>query len=134
MDGVLADFSKAYLEQYSSDMKFPQAAYGFFLNLDPMPGAIDAFNVLSRRYDVWIATAPSIHNPMCYTEKRAWVEKHLGMWAVEKLIIIPDKSLLLGDYLIDDNTSGKGQDRFQGKLIHFKGSWDDILKKHLLKH
>ena len=38
---------------------------------------------------------------------------------VERLVISPDKSLLKGDYLIDDILHGKGQDSFEGKLIHF---------------
>lgn len=38
---------------------------------------------------------------------------------MKKLIISPNKSLLKGQYLIDDQASGKGQDAFEGELIHF---------------
>jgi 5'-nucleotidase len=38
---------------------------------------------------------------------------------VKKLIICPNKSLLKGQYLIDYNHTGKGQEKFEGKLIHF---------------
>jgi 5'-nucleotidase len=121
MDGVLADFHTEFWYKYTDKQQFPQAAQGFFENLKPLPMAVESFNYLFDNYDVWVATAPSVKNPLCYTEKRLWVEKHLGMRAVEKMIIIPDKSLLVGDILIDDNLSGKGQDRFEGLLIHFDG-------------
>jgi 5'-nucleotidase len=69
--------------------------------------------------DVHILTAPSIYNPLCYTEKRLWVEDHLGFDAVNRLIIAPDKSLLRGDVLIDDQAEGRGQDCFKGSLMLF---------------
>ncbi len=36
-----------------------------------------------------------------------------------KLIICSNKGLLKGDILIDDHISGRGQEFFEGKLIHF---------------
>ena len=33
------------------------------------------------------------------------------------MIISGYKHLLKGDYLIDDNVTGKGQDKFEGKLL-----------------
>ena len=41
------------------------------------------------------------------------------MDVVENLIISPNKGLNKGHYLIDDCLSGKGQEFFEGKLIHF---------------
>ena len=64
------------------------------------------------------------------SEKRVWVEKYLGMEAAQKMIICGFKDLLVGDYLIDDNISGKGQDGFKGHLIQFKqegNDWVDIM-------
>ena len=50
---------------------------------------------------------------------------------VRKLIISPNKGLNKGDYLIDDNKSGRGQENFEGELIHFgtEGlyNWAEIL-------
>jgi 5'(3')-deoxyribonucleotidase len=126
MDGVLANFDKAYWEKRTDKMEYPQALQGFFENLEPIKGAVSSYNYLNYAYDVRIATAPSVLNPLCYTEKRLWVEKHLGMQAVERMIIIPDKSLLLGDALIDDNSQGKGQEKFRGRLLRF-ANWQDTL-------
>jgi 5'(3')-deoxyribonucleotidase len=133
MDDVLCDYSGSYNEwlDFSPSVEYPQSIEGFFANLKPMNMAIDAVKMLQTRFDVYILTAPSVLNPLCYTEKRLWVEKHLGMDMVRKLIITPNKGLNKGDYLIDDNTSGMGQDEFEGELIHFDSekfpTWDNIL-------
>ena len=68
---------------------------------------------------MYILTAPSVRNPSSYTEKRLWVEEHLGLGAAYKLIISPNKGLNLGHYLIDDYTKGKGQENFEGRLLQF---------------
>src|SRR5210317_2504780 len=122
MDDVLCDFMGAYHEaiKRQPQIVYPQSQYGFFRNLEPIDGAKSIFKLLSKYFDVWILTAPSIYNPMCYTEKREWVETHLGFDVVERLIISPNKSLLIGDYLIDDIAEGKAkQEAFQGTLIQF---------------
>ena len=53
------------------------------------------------------------------SEKRVWVEQHLGFAFVERLIICPNKALLNGDILVDDQTSGRGQELFTGRLWQF---------------
>ena len=85
----------------------------------PIPDAIESVNKLRQSDRVFILTAPSTRNPLCYTEKRLWIEDHFGYAFTKQLIISPDKSLFIGDFLIDDYESGKGQDGFSGQLIHF---------------
>jgi 5'(3')-deoxyribonucleotidase len=127
MDDVLADFTSAFKERKNGSLPYPQSKYGFFLGLKPIPGGLDAIKTLRTKYDVWILTRPSVLNPLCYTEKRVWVENHLGMEMVERLIISPDKSLLKGDYLIDDHQ----HPGFEGELIQFGKepyhNWQDVL-------
>jgi 5'-nucleotidase len=123
MDDVLCQFSEAQTKALKQNpaIGFPQSQYGFFRKLKPMENAISSVQRLreSKRFEVYILTAPSIRNPLCYSEKREWVENHLGIKMVERLIISPNKGLNKGDYLIDDHTSGRGQEGFEGKLIHF---------------
>jgi len=137
MDGVIADFYKSHKEKQTPDMKYPQAEYGFFLNLEEIPNAIYNMKLLEDIYDVYILTAPSEINPLCYTEKRLWIEQHLGSEWINKLIISPHKHLNIGDYFIDDKTSGKGQDIFDGELIHFGSdkypNWGSVVKYLLEK-
>lgn len=123
MDGVLCDYKKNFLkhkEQFP-EVVYPQSQYGFFLDLEPIPGSIESFLFLSQIHDVWILTAPSYMNPLSYAEKNVWVKKHLGAEFVKRLIICPNKSLLKGDYLIDDNEWTNWQGDFEGDLILIGG-------------
>lgn len=134
MDGVLCDYYTAYMDQLSETNPFPQSRIDFFRNLDPITGSIKAYNTLCKYYDVWILTRPSVKNPLCYTEKRIWVENHLGEEACEKLIICTDKSLLKGDYLIDDMPRDNVGNvlNFEGEFIHFNTekfpNWFSVLE------
>ncbi|MDO3380902.1 5' nucleotidase, NT5C type [Gilvimarinus algae] len=123
MDHVLCDYEAGFNAHQTKypELAFPQSQPGLYIGLAPMPGAVDAFKWLSAQpeLEVFILTSPSEMNPHCYSEKRQWVEQHLGMAAVNRLIISPHKDLNRGDYLIDDNVAGKGQDHFEGELIHF---------------
>ena len=104
MDDVLCDYSKAFASVTDSDLDvaFPQSLPGFFEKLDPIEGAIESVEILCQQHDVFILTAPSTRNPLCYTEKRIWVEQQFGYEFTKRLILSPDKGLLKGDYLIDE--------------------------------
>ena len=80
MDGVLADYDKRFLARRHANPNndFPQMEYGFFTKLEEMEGAKTGINLLAKHFDVWIATRPSLKNPLCYVEKRVWVEEPHG--------------------------------------------------------
>jgi 5'-nucleotidase len=122
LDDTICDFSTAYTESKTKypDVIYPQSQYGFFINLNPMEGAIEAVNKLRTKFDVYILTRPSYMNPLCYTEKRLWIEKHFDLSFCENLILCSKKHLLKGDYLIDDVS----WPLFEGKQILF-GSTDN---------
>jgi 5'(3')-deoxyribonucleotidase len=139
MDGVLAD-AESRMKIWSDKLDisttelFKKKLYhmpGFYSNLDPMPGATEAFQLLCDHYEVYILTAPSWENPSCYTDKRLWVEKYLGEKAFKRLIISNDKSLFKGRAIIDDRTK-YGVTKFQGEHIHFGTDkfpdWNSVLK------
>ena len=123
MDDVLCDYSSKILEEKNKSPAtlYPQSVPGFFRGLEPIEGAIDAVKQLRTQedVDVYILTAPSTKNPLSYTEKRLWIEDKLGSEMTTNLIICSHKGLLKGDILIDDHASGRGQELFEGKLIHF---------------
>jgi 5'(3')-deoxyribonucleotidase len=118
MDNVLCDYNAAFRAQHSDEIPYPQSRYGFFISLLPLPHAIQSFFDLSKHFDIWILTAPSVKNPLCYTEKRVWVERELGFDVCHRLIICSDKSLLKGHFLVDDSST-RGQREFEGEWIHF---------------
>ncbi len=123
MDDTLCDFKGAFERALAANPEtpYPQAHYRFFADLQPIEGAIETVKLLldSDTYDPYILSAPSIRNPFSYAEKREWVEQHLGLDFCERLILCAHKALLKGDILIDDNAEGRGQEDFEGILIHF---------------
>ena len=139
MDGVLAD-AEGRMKTWSDKLGisttelFKKKLYhmpGFYSDLEPMPGAVEAFKKLSKYYEVYILTAPSWENPSCYTDKRLWVEKYLGDYGFKRLIISNDKSLFSGRAIIDDRTK-YGVKQFNGEHIHFGTEefpdWNYVLK------
>ncbi len=134
MDDVMCDFTSAYqlAKKSNPEIEFPQSVPRFYLELEPIAEAIETVNLLRQKFDVYVLTAPSTHNPLCYTEKRIWIEDKFDFEFTNKLIISPNKGLLIGDYLIDDHDRGRGQESFQGKLLQFGTSpfesWIQIRK------
>ncbi len=123
MDDTLCDFTSAHKEAIHRNprIKYPQSQLDFFRQLRPIPEAIDAMKwmKLLDNTEVHILTAPSIKNPLCYMEKRLWIEDHLGLEWVDQLHISPRKDFFIGDILIDDQLAGKGQESFAGIHIPF---------------
>lgn len=91
---------------------------GIFSLMDPMPGAIDAFEKLAQRFDTYILSTSLWENPSAWSDKLLWVKKHLGSSAYKRLILSHHKNLNSGHFLIDDR-SKNGADRFEGEHLLF---------------
>lgn len=147
MDGVLADLEKGFLrrwqkkhpekifipleernthfmvDQYPNEYK-PLineilAEEGFFLSLEPIEGSIQSVNELKAMdIEIFICTVPLTNYKNCVTEKYEWVEKYLGFEWTKKIILTTDKTLIKGDYLIDDQPLITGIE---------KPSWEHII-------
>ncbi|KAM6163522.1 5'(3')-deoxyribonucleotidase, cytosolic type [Rhynchocyon petersi] len=96
-------------------------APGFFLDLEPIPGALEALREMNEMEDteVFICTSPLLKYEHCVAEKYRWVEKHLGPKFVERIILTRDKTVVSGDLLIDDKDNIQGQEKTP--------SWEHIL-------
>jgi 5'-nucleotidase len=82
---------------------------GFYLRLEPIPGAIEKLKeMVIQGHEVILVTSPWLTNPTCISDKFAWVEKYLGKEWTERLIITKDKTHVAGDILIDDKPEIKG--------------------------
>lgn len=122
MDDVLADFYRgANCPLRSKIMEERMWDKDFFLNLKPINGAKGAvFQLQKMGFDLWILSQPLAESPESYTDKAKWVQLHFPQ-LYKKIILTQDKSLNIGDFLIDDNET-KWKDKFEqngGKFVHF---------------
>ena len=122
MDGVVVDFDSgvARLDAAAAAEHpgHPEDVPGVFALMDPMPGALTAFPRLSRYFEVYILSTPPWNNPSAWSDKAAWVARHLGEAGRKRLILSHRKDLLRGDFLVDDRTL-HGAGDFEGEHIHF---------------
>lgn len=122
MDDTAVMFSKqlSLYKQMYPDYQYPQSIIGFFSDMEPMPGFLDAWNTLKEHYDLAFCTRPSIYNLGSYTEKAVWVRDNVGFEALEVLNLVPQKERIgeEGDYLVDD-WDIHGQREFRGEFMHF---------------
>lgn len=136
-DGVLADFAAHFqtlwelefpaiqIPHYSTHEKFKftenlepelrekaESIYlreNFFRKLPLIQGGKEALlEMLDEGYDVKICTSPMIRNRSCVAEKYEWIREHLGEDFARRTIITKDKTLVRGDWLIDDNPEIEG--------------------------
>jgi len=141
MDGVLADFDAKVMgiathltgkddPHWDAVVDLIEPQDGFYRDLKPVPGAVRAFKLLASRFDVYILSTASWHNPSSWTDKRLWVEEHLGDVAHKRLILSHNKGLFTGRALIDDR-SKNGVQEFTGEHIMFGSSkfpdWESVL-------
>ena len=135
MDNVIVDF-RTGIEKISEEEKVKyEGRYDevprIFSLMDPMEGAIEAFNKLSSKYDTYILSTSPWNNPSAWQDKIVWVQKFLEKPAYKRLILSHHKNLNRGDYIIDDRVKN-GVDEFEGEHIHFGSekfpNWDTVLK------
>jgi 5'-nucleotidase len=122
MDNVLVDFASAFprlgdhiLAEYEDRL---DEVPGIFSLMKPMPGALEAYEELSRRFDTYVLSTSPWQNPSAWSDKLLWIQKHLGTHAHKRLILSHHKQLNRGHYLIDDREKN-GASEFEGELIRF---------------
>ena len=75
---------------------------GFWETMPVYDGCIEIIKLLSEKYDVRILSSPWPEYDSCCTEKIRWVKKHLPFIDPSKIIFSSDKSIIMGNILIDD--------------------------------
>ena len=92
-------------------MEYP----GFYEDLAPIEGGIEALHLMaSKGFEVFIVTKPWVRNPTCASDKLNWVREHLGESWGGQVILTSDKTLIRGDYLIDDKPTITGAESLPG--------------------
>lgn len=119
--------SKHYKERFGPEaaekVKDIIESPGFFENLPPIEGAVEALRAIDALpgVSVFICTSPLTFYDYVLREKCAWVEKHLGKSWVKKIVLTKDKTIVKGDVLIDDKpniTGDESQPDWKHLLFH----------------
>jgi len=122
MDNVLVDFASGVAQvDEQTKQRFKDnldEIPGVFSKMNPMKGAIEAFNTLSQHFDTYILSTASWENPSAWIDKLEWVKKYLGKNAYKRLILSHHKNLNKGHFLVDDRLNN-GAAKFEGEHIHF---------------
>ena len=134
MDNVLVNFQSGIDKLSSKQLNEFKGRYyqvpNIFSLMDPLEGALEAFEKLSSKYDTYILSTAPWTNTTAWQDKIEWVQKYLGKLAYKKLILSHHKNLNAGDYLIDDRLRN-GAGKFKGEHIHFATDkfpdWDTVL-------
>ncbi|XP_058013513.1 5'(3')-deoxyribonucleotidase, mitochondrial isoform X2 [Ahaetulla prasina] len=95
----------------------------FFMELDPLPGAVEALKEMAEleATEVFICTSPIKKYRYCPYEKFAWIEKHFGQEFLDHVILTRDKTIVAGHVLIDDRPDIVGKPTFWVRLCHTQG-------------
>ena len=89
-------------------------AEDFFADLDVMPDAQRVLAAMQRHYEIFIASA-AMEVPTSFKAKYMWLERYFPFIPHTHIVFCGDKSILLADYLIDDNP--RQLERFSGTGI-----------------
>lgn len=96
-----------------------QVSKSFYSDLLPIEGSIEALNqIVNSGNSVFICTSPKSNNPYCFQEKYEWIVRYFGKKWEKQIIISKDKTVIWGDYLIDDKPVVTGV---------MKPSWEHII-------
>lgn len=99
---------KFYAPEYQADISNMMNTPGYYRDLLPYEGAIEALWELEKNYTVFLCTAPYVTHTTCASEKMEWVGHYLGTKWKEKMVITSDKTLVRGHILVDDKPEIKG--------------------------
>ncbi|XP_059149308.1 uncharacterized protein LOC131936377 [Physella acuta] len=89
---------------YENKVVSVYTALGFYSDLPEIPGACSALKELNEMegVEVFIVSPPVVSYEFGLKEKCQWIDQHLGMSWVDRMVHICDKTLIHGHLLIDD--------------------------------
>ncbi len=145
MDGVLADTYVKFIDRYeatfgrrptreellgrkvydlegAADIRNAMYEIGFFRDLAVMQEAVEVMRELYENYEVYIvSTAAEFKHS--YKDKWEWLEEHFPFIHFSRIVFCGNKSIVHGDYMIDDKVSNL--ESFNGEGLLF-----DALDNH----
>ena len=114
---------------------------GFFVDIPVKQNAVEVVRALKEKYEIFVATA-AMEFPNSFREKYDWLQTHFGFIHWSKIVFCGDKSIVTGDFLIDD--MARNFLKFKGEAVLFTmphnrsetahgrvANWDEIANKFL---
>ena len=93
MDNVLVDFPSGLARIPEETQREYEGRAdeipGVFALMDPMPGAVEAFDTLADAFDVYILSTSPWENSSAWSDKLKWVKKYSGGESMEAAHIKP---------------------------------------------
>jgi len=89
---------------------------GFFRNLPVIKDSIEVLEEMNKYYEIFIVSA-AMEFPNSLKEKLEWMLEHFPFFTWKQIALCGDKSLVCGDYMIDDHV--KNLRTFKGKPYLF---------------
>lgn len=126
MDGVLADFEKAFTDAGLSVHEF-KLKQGSYLNIPVLEGAIETVDLaIELGFEIFALTKIPSKNPHSATEKIIWLNENIPQFK-DHIILSPDKGVVGKpvDILIDDHPEWANADKFPGRIVKFSGDWSE---------
>lgn len=124
-----------YPKGAQQDVWNAMAKPGLFLGLEPLPGAIESLKDIEANCQSFIEprilTAPYLRGEglTSFTDKALWVQSRLGDWWLERLMMARDKTLVHGDYLIDDKPDISGAKVPAWKQLVYPQPWNKTFRE-----
>jgi len=135
------EFWQCVPEAHQHSIKEHTRRDGFFKDLKIIPDSQEVLEALSKKHDVYIASA-AMEFPQSLREKSDWLDEFFPFIPWQNRILCGNKHVLKGDVLIDDRSKNLGP--FEGRSIMFTSphnthvtlferadTWKDIADKLL---
>lgn len=87
---------------------------GFFRTVPVMADSQQVLKALNEKYEVFVVSS-ALEFPQSLPEKYAWLEEHYPFIGWQQIVFCGSKSLIKGDYMIDDYL--KNLDHFHGEKL-----------------
>lgn len=97
------DFWQVVPEEHIDSVRGHARREGYYANLDVVAHSQDVLEKLSKRHEVFIASA-AMQFPNSLIEKSDWLDKHFPFIPWQNRILCGEKYILNGDVLIDDRS------------------------------
>lgn len=99
-----------------------------YASLELIPESIQAMKEMREddRVDPWICTMPEVRNPTCASLKLESIEASLGADWTRRTALMSDKTMMRGDFLIDDKPKITGSMTPTWKHILFDRPYNRI--------